>query len=495
MTRAETSFFATDEVVREQYDDHTSFFKAHTQTPKKQSKATPAKTFRAGDLAAQSAQPSNKQLQLDALTDVLGTLTENDFAGPVSLGSSDLALYFDGQYKEKSFGPGLRDMLNSPASTRKAIANALTQLPEAERADAAKAIMEKLETRLCGEIQRDMNTAVNQCADIARAEVSPFCDADPKMRAKLIHGLATSDLSRAQIQANLQKAGIDPGTASGLSQDIAALQKKCQGNDSVQYALEDAVKHGNFDAPQWENNTLERDGELRQIEEDLQKAFIDVRDGIDTLKTQADNDQIQGDRMFSNPLFEKAFDQACEQRGIKPGSNARKMLDERMADQKKSDKHEAYLCTAIMATASLAVPGGLAVAMGTGAVSSAPGVLVAQETYVANKGGYASGTSDAKAVARARHDRDVDVGMAIVGLVIGAAGNASKGAAGTSALDDAMSSVKLGDANLIPDDAFRNGIKEGARNAKHIGTPVAQEAAKEFGSAFGQSALGNEFKK
>lgn len=367
------------------------------------------------DLQSQRSAPGQASLRdlAGALSkpDVFDESTCEDSKG---LGTQLNVSFFDRGAQKTGFYKDLAGMLDDPAKTRATLSKSLAHLPPDVRGEAVDAIMDKVTNKLCGKIQDIMKRDVNAAAATAKATLEPYCGDDPSARAKLMHNIieTTPALSRAQISRELQGAGLSSDDAKSLASGLI----KAKADPAQRAAIGEAARGGDLSSEQWSKGYV-TDGAVRNLSEDLQAAFEDTSEHIDLVVTQMSSDASRGDATFTNPLFERAKHDACAQLGIslKDGSGSARAIHGKIDDQKFVDTRDAVVSTLIMGAASMAVPAGLVAGLVTGAIASAPGVMVAQDNLDASRGGVVTGTNDEALVSAQKKNRNDAIDGAVLG--------------------------------------------------------------------------------
>ena len=356
------------------------------------------------------------------------------------LGTQLNVSFFDKGSHKTGFYKDLAAMLDRPKQTRAQIKRALSHLPQDMREEAVDAVMDKLTTKLCARIQDIMKRDVNQAAAQTKTRLAPYAGEDSTARAKLMHTLleAKPALTKGQMVQQLQEVGVAKGDATTIAEGLVAASKDSAQRQAIAHVAAGGAPAG----AQWEDGRF-FDGAVRNLDQAMQSGFKDTLEHVDSVVKQMANDASKGDASFTNPLFERAKIKACKQLGIslKDGSGSSKAINEKIEDQKLSDETDAMVAGGIMCVAGLVVPGGIVAALVTGAMSSAPGVMIAQNNLDASRSGAAMGTNTqalAEANAKIRNNA---VGSAAAGIGLGALGAGGK-AVDASALGNAAQAIR-----------------------------------------------------
>ena len=310
-------------------------------------------------------------------------------------------------------GAWLRDMLNSPGQTRQALRQALDHLPPKEREAAVETLMGKLGEQLSGVVQQEMVRQVRGQITHAQDAIEPFCRERSPQRLQLMHGMVSSQppLSGSEIKSRLQAVGLSASDAKDISQEVLKVRR-----DPELVAQLRAGASGDMSGEAWDKGLL-RDGALRNLDEAIHDAFKATRSNLGTLEAKLGHDQVRGDALFTNALFTQAKQSACAKLGIKEGSGAAKVIEDHTQARASRDQRDAILCAVVMTLGGLAAPG-VAGAVAAAAVGSSPNVLVAQSELEASRAGSFAGSSDASLERANERKRNLEVGMAVLNLVV-----------------------------------------------------------------------------
>lgn len=417
---AAAAFFSKDEVTRDEQGEKELFYQQATSAKPRQkanlAESTPVRDLQAMQAPSRKASmPAESREQLDELAARLGNAEVFDLATcrpGGQIGTQLNASFFDG--RSGDVYAAVRDMLEHPGETRTALHAALAHIPASERGQAVDTIMDKLANKLCERIQQDMSKQVNFAINVAQAEIAPFCQKDPGARHALMSALLHSDASKSEVRASLESVGIDPSD----SEDIAERILDVRANKEQMAAFDDAIKHGDFGSEHWDSGTI-YDGDLLNLEQAIHDAFDTMHDNMESVREQLSNDRPRGDASFVNPLFEKAFLNACANEGIDlKHSKVGKMLEERIETRKARDTAEAHVSNGILIITSAVAPGSGVI---TGALTGGLSTSNQQQALRAARGGARLGLVEQSYVDGQKSKRNYEAGSAIFGIIAGKA--------------------------------------------------------------------------
>ncbi len=390
-----------------------------------------------GEVAAKSSGPVGSKLSSileDSSIDFdeIEHSADNAHAfGPIDRAVAELA---------QSDPRALAQFAKDPAEVRKFVAEHLedrSDIPGDNKTERQEHI-DKAADSLVDEMQQHVvdgfeHRLADRVGAIVRKASEPYkaINSSKTSRRAFLAQLAQLEGDKGKLSARLHAFGLDKDAAN----DIAGVLAKAHGNPAAIAALRDGAA-----GPDREG-MLEFGNEYDFADETLQDQLDDKLDGLQSLENQVQEGSIN-EKVLLDPNFKLLRDKVLtEMDGGEDGpvkEVVEQVTEDVETDETISDVLKIGISTVTavgltVVTGGLAGPAALAAVGATEGAESAPEVMVAmdnvdlaelanQKELVMPDGRKVSiGMTDDETVEDARYNRNLAVGMAVAGMVLGAA--------------------------------------------------------------------------
>lgn len=219
-----------------------------------------------------------------------------------------------------------------------------------------------------------------------------------------------------QLNRALRDTGFSP----------EASQKLTDGLESLRH---DPQKQASFiagDRGDRSYHNLFR-GDFQQLDRLLEKQCDSIQNGLQSLLNRLTNNQIRHDQFLTDPFFAHFRDHAYHEMGVDLGPPPNELGDifQRATERSETSQFVEGLGTTILGiaatTAVSILTAGAGIAFATGALSTSPSNIIAQDDISHARALTYANIGDSDLVDKARTDRNIQVATSVASIILGTA--------------------------------------------------------------------------
>ena len=351
--------------------------------------------------------------------------------------SGELGMYLNGHVFDKLRPSGRQDLVELANNTDAFHDHLVSQFGDVEMADG---FVEEVHDRVVG-------IAGEQIAERAREPIESGMefidgiDESTESRRGFLGGIVQGADSRQDIEDGLRDIGLSVSSTDDLADELEVL--RTDGG-----ALEEFLDGAPGEAGFFGFGA----GEYDSIEDELHSELDSMRQGLESLESSLIPDQIQHDRIFTNPVLEPIRDEVFADMGAELGADGQanelgEVFGDRIDDSHSAQAWERgaqfFVGLGAGAAATVGTGGvGAGVAAGIGAATAGaqavPDIAQARQDVDIAQGAVAADLDDPQLVEMAERDEKVAYAIALGSTIAGGAGAVAEAPLVSEAVDTGL---------------------------------------------------------